>query len=188
MPLARSPQIEQRCLDPLNGWFGGYWLCFPLADPPLPLPIPRILFAFVAGGVVVRGPLSVDEDDAFEGDGDWSLIWLNVHIEPLPLPMELSGLLGPLLLRDCIGEKVFAPRTGMGDVLWWFKLLWLLLLLLLFVLLLLLLQFKSEMSGLRSGGDKGPICPNNDESMPEKTEVKKRSEINYHEKLYVIKN
>lgn len=24
MPLARSPQIEHRCFEPLNGWFGGY--------------------------------------------------------------------------------------------------------------------------------------------------------------------
>ena len=173
MPLARSPHIEQRCFDPLNGWLGGYWLCFPFAVfPALPLPITRILFE--AGGVVVRGPLSVDEDEAFEGDGDWSLIWLNVTIVPLPLPIELSGLLGPLLFRDCIGEKVFAPITGMGDELWWFKLLWLLLLLLLFVLLLLLLQFRSEMSGLRSGGDRGPMCPNNDESMPAKTKHKWR--------------
>lgn len=82
-----------------------------------------MLLAFVAGGVVVRGPLSVEDDEAFEGDGDCTLIWLNVTIVPLPLPIELKGLLGPLLFIDCIGEKVFAPIIGSGDVLWLLKLL-----------------------------------------------------------------
>lgn len=173
MPLARSPHIEQRCFDPLSGWLGGYCACFPFVVFPIfPFPITRMLLTFVAGGVVVSGPLSVDDDDAFEGDGDWSLIWLNVTIVPLPLPIEPSGLLGPLLFMDWIGEKVFAPTIGIGDVLWLFKLLWLLL------LLLLLLQFKSEMSGLRSGGDKGPMCPINDESMPANIQHVKKPQIN----------
>lgn len=103
---------------------------------------------------------------------------------PLPLPSELIGELGPLLLFiDWIGENVFAPVVvGIGDVLLWlFKLLWLmllLLLLLLFMLLLLLLQFNSEISGLRSGGDSGPTCPmNDDESMPEKGIVRRNKLI-----------
>ena len=124
----------------------------------LPFPMSR-LFELVAGGVVVSGPLSVDDDEAFEGDGDWSLTWLlKVTIVPLPLPSELSGLLGPLLFIDWIGEKVFAA-DGMGDVLW--LILFPLLLLLLFVLLLLLLQFNKLISGLRSCGDGGAcaICP-----------------------------
>lgn len=122
----------------------------------------RTLVMFDAGGVVVEmGPLSVDDEDALEGEGDWSLIWLwlNVTIEPLPLP---KGDPGPLFI-DWIGEKVLLAPVGIGDVLlWlfdrlWFMLLLLLLLLLLFVLLLLLLQFNNEISGLRSGGDKGAI-------------------------------
>jgi hypothetical protein len=121
----------------------------------------RTFVIFDAGGVVVEiGPLSVDDDDAFEGEGDWSLIWLwlNVTIVPLPLP---KGDPGPLFI-DWIGEKVLLAPVGIGDVLlWllrlWFMLLLLLLLLLLFVLLLLLLQFNNEISGLRSGGDKGAI-------------------------------
>jgi hypothetical protein len=140
----------------------------------LPFPITRILFAFVAGGVVVKGPLSVDDDDAFEGDGDWSLIWLNVTIVPLPLPSELIGLLGPLFI-DWIGENECEfPPVGNGDVLRLFKL-WirLLLLLLLFVLLLLLLQLRSEMSGFRSGGESGPMCPINDGSKPAIKQQKK---------------
>lgn len=101
-----------------------------------------------AGGVVVvMGPLSVDEDDAFEGEGDWSFIWLKVTIVPLPLPSELSGEPGFI---DWIGEKVCVPAVdGVGDVLW---------LLLLFNELLLLLQFSSEISGFRSGGDSGAMC------------------------------
>lgn len=152
--------MEHRCFDPLSGWLGGYCCCFPFWL--LPFPIDRTLLMFVAGGVVVvMGPLSVDDDEAFEGDGDWSLIWLKVTIVPLPLPNELNGLPGPLFI-DWIGEKVFAPAVdGVGDVLWllrlWLMLL-LLLLLLLFVLLLLLLQFSSEISGLRSGGDNGAMC------------------------------
>lgn len=150
--------MEHRCFDPLNGWLGGYCCCFPFIL--LPLPIASMLI-FVAGGVVVvMGPLSVDEDDALDGDGDWSLIWLKVTIVPLPLPRELSGLLGPPFI-DWIGEKVWMPAVdGVGDVLWLLKLwlmLLLLLLLLLFVLLLLLLQFSSEISGLRSGGDNGAM-------------------------------
>jgi hypothetical protein len=79
----------------------------------------RMLLAFEAGGVVVSGPLSVEDEDAFEGDGDCSLIWLNVTIVPLPLPSELMGELGPLLFIDWIGEKVLAPVVvvGIGDVL-----------------------------------------------------------------------
>lgn len=153
--------MEHRCFDPLNGWLGGYCCCFPFEL--LPLPIPRTLFMFEAGGVVVMGPLSVDEDEAFDGDGDWSLIWLNVTIVPLPLPNELSGLPGPFI--DCIGEKVLMPAVdGVGDVLRLLKL-WLMLLLL-FVLLLLLLQFSSEISGLRSGGDSGAMCWINAGSRP----------------------
>ena len=104
-----------------------------------------------AGGVVVEmGPLSVDDDDALEGDGDWSLIWLKVTIEPFPLPSELSGEPGFI---DWMGENVCVPAVdGVGDVLWLLKLLFVLL------MLLLLLQFRSEMSGLRSGGDNGAMC------------------------------
>ena len=124
--------------------------------------MPRTLPRLVAGGVVVvMGPLRVDDDEAFDGEGDWSLIWLKVTIVPLPLPNELKGEPGPLFI-DWIGEKVFVPVVdGVGDVLRLLKLwlmLLLLLLLLLFVLLLLLLQFSSEISGLRSGGDNGAMC------------------------------
>jgi hypothetical protein len=159
--------MEHRCFDPLNGWLGGYCCWFPFVL--FPLPIPRTLLMFEAGGVVVMGPLSVDDDEAFEGEGDWSLIWCSVTIGPLPLPNELNGLPGPLFI-DWIGEKVFVPAVdGVGDVLWLLKLwlmLLLLLLLLLFVLLLLLLQFSSEISGFRSGGDNGAMCWINAGSRP----------------------
>lgn len=46
------------------------------------------------------------------------------------------------------------------------------------MLLLLLLQFRSEISGLRSGGDKGPMCPSKDESMPAKEQKEKNALIN----------
>lgn len=76
-------------------------------------------------------------------------------IEPLPLPSELSGLLGPLFINCAMGEKVLWPAVeGVGDVLWLLNKLFRLL----FVLLLLLLQFSSEMSGFRSGGDNGAMC------------------------------